>query len=103
MGWRLVSPNGEIHHVADERALGQLCQRHGLRKNNMRHLVGLFHGNSAVPEHVKGWRLMEAVKYIRHQTTGEVLPVLGSLENFVRNGARVVLTYASRISGCARC
>ena len=82
MGWRLVSPNGEIHHVADERALGQLCQRHGLRTNNMRHLVGLFHGNSAVPEHVKGWRLMEAVKYIRHQTTGEVLPVLGTLENF---------------------
>ena len=42
----LVDPGGKAHHVADEHALGELAARFGLNESNLRHLAGLFVGNT---------------------------------------------------------
>jgi hypothetical protein len=50
-----------------------LCKEHGLNSSSMRHLVGIFASNSR-PAHVKGWRLLDTVRWFRPETDGPSVP-----------------------------
>jgi hypothetical protein len=72
--WHLVAPDGALRSVQSEEELLSLCKEHGLKSSNMRHLVGLFAGNGR-PAHVKGWRSLDTVKWIRWETDWPSVPV----------------------------
>ena len=81
----LVDPGGTAHHLADEKALGALAARFGLNNSNLRHLAGLFVGNTPQPEHVEGWRLEHEVQFLVHKSDKEgkkIVPVVGKPKLF---------------------
>ena len=82
----LVDPNGTKHVVPDERALMALSKRHGLKNNNMRHLIGLFDGNTLDDGgHVKGWRVEQRLQYLQHELDhagARLAPVVGTPRQF---------------------
>ena len=82
MPWTLVAPYGAIHEVADKRALHQLCNEHGLRTNNMRHLVGLFEGNGNGMV-VSGWQMLNGLQWLQRVGCKEYVPVLGGTPLFM--------------------
>jgi hypothetical protein len=58
-----------------------LCKQHELNSSNIRHLAGLLDGKDR-PAHVKGWRLLDTVKWIRRETDGLLVPVPHEVPGF---------------------
>ena len=72
-----------LHEVADESALTQLSKQHSLRKNNMRHRVGLFEGNGEALQ-VGGWQPLEKVQWLQRMECSEYVPMLGGTDNVMK-------------------
>jgi hypothetical protein len=60
--------------MQNEEELLSLCEQYELNSSNMRHLASLLAGNG-LPTHVKGWRLLDTVKWIRRETDGSLVQV----------------------------
>ena len=81
--WRLVSPKGDVHDVADAAQLKVLAKANGLidksYKDQLKVVVG--DGNSKplerLPRHRHGWQLLQRVQWLAHVSNGQLVPVIG--------------------------
>ena len=89
--WKVVSPEGMVHFVADKRALSALSKAHGLRNEYMRNTLGFGtpkreHGGwqplaSSLPE---AWP-EEGAKWLLHEPSGLMLVVPSGALTFLEN------------------
>ena len=80
--WRLVSPDGMLHFVADDKALAALSKAHKLRNEYLRNVLGF--GKAKKRNH-KGWQPLasslpeawpeEGAKWLLHEPSGLMLVV----------------------------
>ena len=80
--WRLVSPDGMLHFVADDKALAALSKAHKLRNEHLRNVLGF--GKAKKRNH-KGWQPLasslpeawpeEGAKWLLHEPSGLMLVV----------------------------
>ena len=87
--WRLVAPDGTVHHVRDHDSLKKLvrlatCECRPDQKCsclfNVEHLLGIARGNTEKPEHVRGWRNLDrpgGVVWIRSLSLGRTVYLHG--------------------------
>merc|ERR1712166_46947 len=89
--WKVVSPEGMVHFVADKKALSTLWKAHGLRNEYMRNTLGFGtpkreHGGwqplaSSLPE---AWP-EEGAKWLLHEPSGLMLVVPSGAHTFLEN------------------
>ena len=80
--WRLVSPDGTLRILREEEALEPLCVANNLTLKYMKNILGLCRSEPKL-EH-KGWQVLEKVRWLQHMKTGEYVPVVGKVKNFLK-------------------
>ena len=90
--WKLVSPDGMLHLVADEKALKALSKAHNLRNEYLRNVLGF---GKATKRNHKGWQPLasslpeawseEGAKWLLHEPSGLMLVVPDGASTFLDN------------------
>ena len=88
--WRLVSPDGMLHFVADDKALAALSKAHKLRNEYLRNVLGF--GKAKKRNH-KGWQPLasslpcaeEGAKWLLHEPSSLMLVVPDGASTFLDN------------------
>ena len=73
--WRLMSPEGTLHVVADDEALLALAKTHGQRSSYFRNILGLQ--LTAAKGGTNNWRALHAVRRMQNVATGEYAVIAG--------------------------
>ena len=84
--YAVVEPPGVLHVVRREppkdQPIGDLCNRHSLRKDYLLGALG-FKAGKERDDH-KGWCSLQNVSWLRHVDTGERVPIVGPLTEFLK-------------------
>ena len=90
--WKLVSPDGMLHLVADEKALKALSKAHNLRNEYLRNVLGF---GKATKRNHKGWQPLasslpeawseDGAKWLLHEPSSLMLVVPDGASTFLDN------------------